>query len=293
MTCCKEKDCNKIPHYNFPNTNKGVYCKEHKLESMIDVKHEVCKEKNCNIRPCFNYEDKKSGIYCKEHKLDNMFDVTNKSCKEKNCLIQCSYNFKNLKALYCVKHKLDDMVDVINTNFTCKSCMIIRSQKKYDNFCTHCFSNLFPSDPRTLLIQKKSKEIKVVSFITNKNQDWYHDKPLYVDLKGGCCNSKRRIDLRKLINGTLLCIEIDENQHKYYNKQDELDRYDNLFMDFSGKYVFIRYNPDKYKENEKVKNPRFESRMKKLEEEIEKQIKRIEKDENIELVEIINLFYDC
>ena len=47
-----------------------------------------------------------------------------------------------------------------------------------------------------------------------------------------------------LINNTMLCIEIDEHQHKKYIKYDENIRYDNLFMDFSGKYIFIRYNPD-------------------------------------------------
>ena len=39
---------------------------------------------------------------------------------------------------------------------------------------------------------------------------------MYVDLDGGCCATKRRIDLRKLINNTMLCIEIDEEQHKHY-----------------------------------------------------------------------------
>ena len=34
----------------------------------------------------------------------------------------------------------------------------------------------------------------------------------------------------------MLCIEIDENQHKGYIKTNELVRYDDLFMDFSGKY---------------------------------------------------------
>ena len=44
----------------------------------------------------------------------------------------------------------------------------------------------------------------------------------------------------------MLCIEVDENQHKYYIKEKEIERYNDLFMDFSGKYIFIRYNPDKY-----------------------------------------------
>lgn len=89
----------------------------------------------------------------------------------------------------------------------------------------------------------------------------------------------------------MFCIEVDERQHKSY-KDDDI-RYDDLFMDFSGKYVFIRYNPDKYTDSKgKSCNPMFPKRMKALEKEIDKQLIRIEKDENTDLVEIIHLFFD-
>ena len=70
-------------------------------------------------------------------------------------------------------------------------------------------------------------------------------------MRGGCCATKRRIDLRKIINNTLLCIEVDEEQHKSYVKHDESNRYNDLFMDISGKYIFIRYNPDKFADKDK------------------------------------------
>ena len=56
---------------------------------------------------------------------------------------------------------------------------------------------------------------------------------------------KEEIHLIMLINNTMLCIEVDEHQHKKYIKYDEHIRYDNLFMDFSGKYICLGYNPDK------------------------------------------------
>ncbi len=76
----------------------------------------------------------------------------------------------------------------------------------------------------------------------------------------------------------MLCIEIDENQHKSYNKIDEKIRYDNLFMDYSGKYIFIRYNPDIYKRNGRRLNPKFETRMTRLVQEIERHTQRIDND---------------
>ena len=74
----------------------------------------------------------------------------------------------------------------------------------------------------------------------------------------------------------MLCIEIDENQHKYYMKSDEKKRYDDLFMVFSGKYIFIRYNPDSYiDKSSKCKNPFCHNRMEALTLLIDKHIKRL------------------
>jgi hypothetical protein len=134
--------------------------------------------------------------------------------------------------------------------------------------------------------------MQVVSHVASKYEGFIHDKPFYADLQGGCCATKRRIDLRKLINGTMLCIEIDEDQHKKYIKEQEQHRYDDLFMDFTGKYIFIRYNPDKFTDKYgQSKNPFFETRMEVLENMITKHIHRIEQDENTDLIEIHHLFY--
>ncbi len=85
----------------------------------------------------------------------------------------------------------------------------------------------------------------------------------------------------------------DENQHKGYNKIDEEIRYDDLFMLHGGKFVYIRFNPDKYKDkNGKTVNPMLYTRLPVLQKEIEKQINRIENEENNELLEIVKLYYD-
>jgi len=91
----------------------------------------------------------------------------------------------------------------------------------------------------------------------------------------------------------MLCVEVDEGQHKKYIKKDQNIRYDNLFMDFTGKYIFIRYNPDKFIDKyNKSKNPFFNSRMEVLEQVINKHINRINDEDNTELLEIHHLFYD-
>jgi hypothetical protein len=111
---------------------------------------------------------------------------------------------------------------------------------------------------------------------------------------GNCdCSHRRRIDHRKLIGNTLLCVETDENQHKRYNVTDEEIRYDDLYLIHSGKFIFIRFNPDKYtNSNGKLMDTLLKKRMPDLQAEVNKQIKRIVDDENDGLLEIIHLFYD-
>ncbi len=164
---------------------------------------------------------------------------------------------------------------------------------KYNGICQFCFANLYPEDEKSLFIKRKSKELKVISYILNIFKNWIYDKSFYVDLEGGCCATKRRIDLRYLYLNTMICLEIDENQHKYYIEYNENERYNDLFMDFSGKYIFIRYNPDEYNDENQIKqNPEFDKRMKILINIINLIKLRIKNELNEDLIEIYNIFYD-
>ena len=63
-------------------------------------------------------------------------------------------------------------------------------------------------------------------------------------------------------------------------------------MDFSGKYMFVRYNPDKFIDECNIsKNPFFQRRIDLLENKIEKHIHRIEHGLNVDLLEIHDFFY--
>ena len=64
-------------------------------------------------------------------------------------------------------------------------------------------------------------------------------------------------------------------------------------MDFTGKWIFIRFNPDKYWDSEnKRRNPRMKKRLDILLKEINKHIERILCDDNEELIEIFHLYFD-
>jgi hypothetical protein len=64
-------------------------------------------------------------------------------------------------------------------------------------------------------------------------------------------------------------------------------------MIHGGKFIFIRFNPDTYKNKKmEIKNPNIKDRLPILKDEIEKQIYRIENDMNSDLLEIVYLYFD-
>ena len=113
------------------------------------------------------------------------------------------------------------------------------SRAKGNRRSNSCLRSLFRAylqgRPKSLAGRKKSKALRVVAHIASTYGNFMHDKPLYVVLEGGRCATKRRIDLKKLINDTMLCIEIDEGQRKSHIQTDEEHAYNDPRMGFSGK----------------------------------------------------------
>jgi len=250
--CIKCKE--KIPHFNLESETKALYCKNCATEDMIDIKHPKC-IKCKEKQPHFNLLSETKALYCKNCATEDMIDIKHHKCKGQSG--NCS----------------------------------IRANKKYKGYCAYCYQHEFPNDPLTFQIRCKTKEIAIRDCINANFDGFQHDSPMYT---GHCdCSIKRRIDHRKLIGNTLLAIETDENQHKSYDKMDEEIRYNDLYMAYSGKWIYIRFNPDKYI-NKKGKNvnPMLATRLSSLIKEIDKQINRIENEENGEGVEVIYMYYD-
>ena len=255
----------------------GVRCKEPECKASAVGKTKYCVAHGGGVR-CKEPECKASAIgktkYCIAHGGGSR-------CKEPECKASAIG-----KTEYCIAHgggsRCPNCKDWPDTRSGCK---------KYDGYCATCFKYIFPTDPRSNVLRQKGPETKVRNFLNENYNGFIHDHPIYT---GNCdCTHRRRIDHRKLILNTMLAIETDENQHRGYDKKDEEIRYDDLVMIDTCKWIFIRFNPDSYIDKTgKRQNPKLEKRLKILNDVIDKQIRRIENDENIELMEIIKIYYD-
>jgi hypothetical protein len=146
--------CKRIyPVYNFPSEKKPIYCKEHKLEGMVNLKSEKrqCAFDGCTKTP--QYSDNKDNkdlekMYCKLH-CQQIFGVTvrvySEGCEFKGCTIErpC-YNFiGENKGRFCVEHKIDGMIDISSARCKQEGCdkqpTYNYSEFKYGVYCvSHC-----------------------------------------------------------------------------------------------------------------------------------------------------------
>ena len=223
--------------------------------------------KRCVTLGCNTSAFDKSG-YCITH-------GGGKRCKIEECKASAQG-----KTVYCIAHgggkRCPNCVDWIDSR-----C----GQTKYDGYCATCFKRVFPTDPRSTVIYEHTKEIRVRNAINQQFEGFIHDRPLYT---GNCdCTHRRRIDHRRIIGNTIIAVETDEFGHRSYDERDEEIRYDDLYMVHSGKWIFIRFNPD----NTKTQQTDLDDRIIVLLDVIETQVERVMTNENTEPVEIIKLFY--
>jgi hypothetical protein len=151
----------------------------------------------------------------------------------------------------------------------------------YDGMCFRCFCEKFPHDER---VKNRGRvELRVRAYLNSHFAGFVHDHQMPT---AHCvCDHRRRIDHRREVGNTLLCIETDEHHHRYYDKDDEDARYHDMLMGWGGKLCFVRFNPDG------VKGPPLEERLERLRAEITRHIGRLERGENGALLEVWHLYY--
>jgi hypothetical protein len=211
---------------------------------------------NCLNNAYFNL-DGQLEKYCFTHKTDEMINmypktVNDKSqkgfqrsrisiCQYENCNTHSCYNYSGTsKSRFCAKHKHDFMVNVkvnrCKSEFCDNPC-----SKKYREYCSHCFIHLFPDMIPSRNYKTKEYEIKQFVINTFPSYNWICDKTIN---KG---SSRRRPDMLLELDNQIIIIEIDENQHMYYDCSCQNKRIMELSQDVNFRnIIFIRFNPDAY-----------------------------------------------
>ncbi len=237
----KHCKCNKAqPTFGLKEDNKRICCKDCKTIEMIDLSHKnsLCP---CGTRANFGLENDENPSCCIKCKTPEMKDIMNRRCIKCN-KSRANFGLENDKIpLYCSKCKTSEMTDI--THLKCKSelCNTQIIKYHYDGYCAFCYGNLFPDSPR--IKNYKTKERLVADYIRSQypDYDWKFDKII----ENAC--SKRRPDIFVDLGYQIIIIEVDENQHREYEDICENKRLMEISQDVGHRpIIFIRFNPDKY-----------------------------------------------
>ncbi len=234
---CENENCEKQALYGEKGTKKVIFCKEHKKTDMKNLKHKMCR-KCFEKHPIFNYPDKKEYLYCEDCAEPGMVNVKDPMCIKCN-KTRPTFNIKGKKKEYCKICATPDMIDV--THNLCIQCNETRADnQKYKKHCLRCFMYLFPDEPITKNFKLKEKH--VMDFIKD---NFPNEKMTFDKIIGGC--SRRRPDCFIEKEEYIIVIECDENQHQDYSCENK--RIMEISQDVAHRpVIFIRFNPDSYKD---------------------------------------------
>lgn len=292
---CKVQDCIKQPNFNHKGEKVGIFCSDHKESEMVNVKHKTCQFQGCEKFPNFNYEKESIGIFCSNHKEPNMVDLKHLKCKSENCKTVAIYGYIGQELSYCGNHanKLNYKGLYKNPNKLCDNCenvstygikepMHCEEHAKVDEICLiiqtctvcHkeneivnkeglCITYCQPDKQYHQIKHEKKKEKKVLKYLDdNLETDYKIQDDRTIDTS---CNRKRP-DRIYDCNTHFVIVEIDENQHKGYSKEEncELVRMHQIYEALGLPCIFLRFNPDNFKVSGKLVKTNITTRLEQL-----------------------------
>jgi len=236
--------CEKAATYNYPGIKPPIRCSEHKINGMRDVVHPKCHLDNCESTAYFNEDGVPGAKYCRAHATPEMRNIDKRICKHEGCKIHAVFSDPDVKSRdFCAAHKPKVYTDICSA--TCKKCektQVYRGAN--DGYCFKCYNELHPNNPNPR--QHKVRENAVV-----ENVKTYYPNVI-VDEKVAGGTSQKRPDMLIDLPTHVIIIEVDEDQHRRYEKGSDESRIKILQEDIKKLVVMIRFNPDFYKNSKNV-----------------------------------------
>jgi hypothetical protein len=314
---CEWTGCETRPVFNLKGEIKAKYCSEHKEINMVDVKHVTCESIGCTKRPNFNLEAETKGQYCLEHKEPNMVDVKNKICTFEECKTRAQFGVPGLQVSRCAKHLISGMIAQPKqrcSNLSVGKCKLFaqygtilpihceeHKTEEEENLCRRtcvkcnsleicnsdglCFEYCINSE--MFKRSKHKKELRVKCLLESEIKQTMHSYDKSIDT---AC-TKKRPDIVYDCGTHFVIVEIDENQHRYYDC--EKNRILEITQSAGLSCIFIRYNPDKFVDNTGSKTAVIaNSEREKVLVTWVKHAMRAEPTSDAEFIRVVYLFYD-
>ena len=274
---CNHPGCQREALYGYIFETKTrcsdhiLYDKEfdtYMMKGNLNPKCELCD------RPAIcSYSDKLLPTRCDDHMDNGQQYINYRPCPE--CKDQPSINRQICKICknkkfedHNIQVRLFDMIPDNKNNIYLSNGNIKNKISKYNNKILDRIikkpsnNNNEPDSPKVLNKKIKSKEIKVKNMLDNRNIEYHsHDRSINIEC------SKKRPDFILFRRHNVIIIEVDENQHKYYNCECEQKRMVEIYNACDSRpVIFIRFNPDKYNDNNGNLITSYSGREDKLEE---------------------------
>jgi len=251
---CNHEHCPRRARFSMRGMTKPTKCSDHRDDEMVDIDSGRCKLQGCYIQPTFGEPGTKKPLFCINHKNDHHVDVRSRKCKHDDCGKQPVFGEVEGEPLFCKNHMLSHYKDVINPK--CPSCKLFITIKK-DKLCSYC-------NPEST-VRQKTRESVVKEFLEeNVDIPFKHD----VTIEDGKWCGKYRPDFLYDCGTHFIVVECDEDQHKGYDQSCEVIRMKNIVHSLGMRTVFLRYNPDVYREDDVVKRISKDKRLKELSERV-------------------------
>ena len=312
---CFCKKCGKIATFGFESDMKRICCKYCKTKQMINV--DIVKRKKCDCgknRPYYGFSNDKKPTRCVSCKENGMIDILTKKSR-KLWLCHChpqkraSFGYRNDKRpTCCFRCKKMGMVDIVSKKCKCGKRQPIFGlpTDKKANYCSECKNDsmvniktkkciscgLFISTKKPFLCsycnpdtkkRHNTSEMKVVEFLkTTEYSSFIHNQSI-----GFVCGNYRPDILYDCLTHFVV-IEIDEQQHRQYEKKCEYSRMLNIEQSLGLPTVFIRYNPHKYIVDGKPKHDKDHQRFPTLLQTLSHEINNIPQKNT----KVVYLYYD-
>jgi very-short-patch-repair endonuclease len=195
----------------------------------------MCLYETCSVNGgSYNYIGL-PGKYCKKHFLDGMINVKHPRCEQ--CSLQASYGYREgNRRLRCRMHREQDMTYLKLIKCSVENCNRQIPTHKEKHMCMKCY--ILHNRTSTQAIFCYNPTERDIAFHL---QDAFPHLFLYWNYKIDLYTCNYVPDFRFDCGDWHVIIELDEDNHRYYNKYDEETRIENIRITIGKPLYVIRF----------------------------------------------------